>query len=180
MWYGTPRYHYAGDSIGQLKGKTVFPVTFVTGCALIIRKAWLQTNGLLCERFFFGEEDVEFSWRVRQTGGSMLCLPTSIIYHKVGQSIGNAAKKNKIPQIYCHYLNRSIFLKTMWGNGLRWHAWKIFFYVYLYYVLLKRIRYPFYSTLLFLHDLWRDSRERIGIDSEYFHFIIRQKFNPES
>lgn len=92
-WPGRKVYHYAGAPEAALSGIDDFSVTFVTGCVLLYAP---ETTGLLTERFFFGEEDMEFSWRLRQRKMPALCLPQSIVYHKVGASLPANHRKSEV------------------------------------------------------------------------------------
>lgn len=177
-WFGVPRYHFAGQGIDLLEGKAPFPVSFVTGCALIIRANWLEKNGLLCERFFFGEEDVEFSWRMRTSGKqTMYCWPHAVIYHKVGVSITKMADNATLPKIYGHYLNRMIFLKMSWGKGLRWHLRRVVVLAYFGWILLSKFKFTIMKTIRILRDLVKDSSERTDISASFFSFMMKEKFS---
>jgi len=92
-WPGRKEYYYENAPVTILPTDRDLPVTFVTGCALLYRPA--QT-GLLTERFFFGEEDMEFSLRLRAQGIEAYCIPESIIYHKVGSTLKNNYRKSEI------------------------------------------------------------------------------------
>lgn len=175
-WYAVPRYVHAELPSRSLDGIGVFPVTFVTGCALLIRRDWLIVNGLLDERFFFGEEDVELSWRMRSSGGRMACIPSAVVLHKVGRSIAKATRSSIAPKIYCHYLNRLIFLRSVWGSGLRWHAWRLLILLRLAWVLVVNLRRSPRFTTRFLRDLASDGHSRDSVDSQYFAWIAREKF----
>jgi GT2 family glycosyltransferase len=175
-WLGTIRYRHAGQSGHLLDARSPFPVTFVTGCALILRAEWLEANGLLCERFFFGEEDVELSWRLRSSGGEMLCSPTSIIYHKVSASISKVGDFGDLPKIYGQYLNRLISLKMIWGRGPRWHFRRLLVLVKLGWTLRSRFEFSVGEVLGTMSDLIKDSSEKDGISREFFFWMIKEKF----
>ena len=82
---------------------------FVTGCALFFYPELLDEQGhLLTERFFFGEEDFEFSMRMKEKKVPMACILDSVIYHKVGAS---GCKMNHLGKVYLHYLNRFIDIR---------------------------------------------------------------------
>jgi GT2 family glycosyltransferase len=176
-WLGVPRYLYAEQSVAALDGHEPFDVTFVTGCALIIRAAWLQAHGILSERFFFGEEDVELSWRMRLSGtGSMGCWPSSVIYHKVSASITRMAEVGPLPRIYCDHLSRMIFLRTVWGGGLRWQARRAAVLTFLAWRLVSRYGATFRDSLTFVSDLARDSSEKNAVSADFFFWLMKEKF----
>jgi len=178
-WFGAPRYFYAETKASVLDRKSPFEVELVTGCALIIRARWLATHGLLTERFFFGEEDVDLSWRMRETGkGSMYCWPGSVIYHKVGSSLTKRAEIGIVPKVYCHYLNRMIFLRSAWGAGLRWQARRVVVLAWFGRNLIARFGFTPGGAMSVVRDLARDSKEKTGVDAEFFSWLMKEKFAP--
>lgn len=176
-WFGSPRYYHAEASIDVLEGQAPFTVDFVTGCALIIRSSWLAEQGGLSERFFHGEEDVEFSWRMRAAAPrSMMCWPSAVVYHKVGSSVSRMAQLSRLPMVYCHYLNRLIFLRTVWGRGPRWQVRRLVTVAYLAWQLNRRYRFSFRDALSVAGDLLSDSSQHDGVSAELFMWIMREKF----
>jgi GT2 family glycosyltransferase/glycosyltransferase involved in cell wall biosynthesis len=57
-------------------------VTFITGCAFLIKTKVIQKIGLLDERFFFLWEDTDWSIRALQAGFRAIYVPSAIIWHK--------------------------------------------------------------------------------------------------
>ena len=74
---------------------------------------------LLTERFFFGEEDFEFSMRMQKDNILTACVLDSLIYHKVGAS-GN--KMHRLGKLYLHYLNRFIDVRLDFGT-VKYFIW---------------------------------------------------------
>ena len=176
-WLGTPRYHYAEQNVSALDGVGPFEVEMVSGCALIIRSSWLETHGFLSERFFFGEEDIEFSWRMRAMGrGKMFCWPQAVIFHKVGSSLTKRADVGLLPKVYIGYLNRMIFLRGAWGNGYRWRARRILLHTYFCWKLIARMGVSPRAAIRVVRDFARDSLELNGVDAEFFSHLMNEKF----
>lgn len=120
--FGFRKYYYAGCDDMAVKEREYIPITFVTGCALFFYPELLDAQGhLLTERFFFGEEDFEFSMRMEKRSVSMACVLDSLIYHKVGSS-GN--KMHKPGKVYLHYLNRFIDIRLQ-KPALFYSCWTI-------------------------------------------------------
>lgn len=119
--YGFRKYYYGRCKASEIKEREFIEISFVTGCALLVPATMLDDDKkLLTERFFFGEEDFEFSLRMAKSGMKMACVLNSLIYHKVGTSL---QQKHNIPgKIYIHFLNRFI--------DVRLHYSKIFFFVW--------------------------------------------------
>jgi GT2 family glycosyltransferase len=176
-WLATPRYYYAEANVSALDGVAPFDVEMVSGCALIIRSAWLATHGLLSERFFFGEEDIELSWRMRAMGkGTMFCLPEAVIYHKVGASLTRKTDVGLLPKVYIGYLNRMIFLRSVWGNGYRWHARRILLHTYFAWKLIARMGLTPLGAIRVVKDFARDSLKLDGVDADFFSHLMNEKF----
>lgn len=90
-------------------GTDPFAINFVSGCALFFEASLLdKKNELLYNGFFFGEEDYEFSLRMRNKGVRMACVPQSLVYHKVGSSQKNTKDSRGLGRIYMYYHNRLI------------------------------------------------------------------------
>lgn len=104
MWFGNRKYYFADDHISKVPQKGFKNITFITGCALLFKP---YSTGILTEKFFFGEEDLDFSFRQKIAHNKMACCFSSIIYHKVNASI-NKLNINNLGSIYLFYLSRLI------------------------------------------------------------------------
>lgn len=140
--FGLRIYRYENKPFSEIKEKHFMPISLITGCALFAKrellghpdarlrrksKRYAQTplsptddTDLLTNRFFFGEEDFDFSLRIQEEGKKMACVLDSIIYHKLGAS---REKSNQKEQIYSYYLNRFI--------DVRQHYSKVFFFFWI-------------------------------------------------
>lgn len=113
LFFGFRKYYYAGSPAPTIKEKDYIPVSFVTGCALFFYPEILNEEGMLfTERFFFGEEDFELSMRLHKENKLIACVLDSLIYHKVGASIGRSPSVSKV---YLHNLNRFINVRLHFG-----------------------------------------------------------------
>jgi hypothetical protein len=65
-------------------------VDWVTGACLLVRRDAAVAAGLLDERYFMYEEDVDFCAAVRAGGGRVLFTPASEIVHRRGRSFAAA------------------------------------------------------------------------------------------
>jgi len=61
-------------------------VDWVSGCAMFIRRALLDTIGALDERFFMYCEDVDFCLRAGQAHSQVVYVPQAIVTHAIGRS----------------------------------------------------------------------------------------------
>lgn len=165
---GFRKYRYAGCNENKVRGKEYLPISFVTGCALYFLPSVLQPDGtLFTERFFFGEEDFDFSMRMKQRGLKMACVTDSVIYHKVGQAGNQMVKSGKV---YLHLLNRYIDIRL--NNGrLFFLLWRIATY----YFTIRALKKAFGSTRQALRKyrfLINDMRSRDGVDRSVFESLV--------
>lgn len=170
-WFGTRRYHNAGAPVLQIPNEGFRPITFMTGCAPLFRADVFRLAGLLTTRFFFGEEDFEFSRRLRSLGQRMACCYDAIIYHKVGMSVDRAAAGKRLGTIYIHYLNRFVNLRLHWPF-LLWHIWRMIYMPYVIFLAWKGLRPPVPVLTRFLLSLIRESSRRQNVDRAAFEWIL--------
>jgi GT2 family glycosyltransferase len=91
-------------------------VAFVTGCALLAKRAVLEQAGMLDEQFFAYYEETEWCVRARRAGFKIVHMPQAHIWHKISP----AAQADSPLVHYYMTRNRLLFLKAT-GAGLR--AW---------------------------------------------------------
>jgi hypothetical protein len=65
-------------------------VDWVTGACLLVRREAALAAGLLDERYFMYEEDVDFCAALRARGGRILFTPHAEVTHLRGRSVGQA------------------------------------------------------------------------------------------
>ena len=59
----------------------------VCAASALYRKKMLDEIGLFDERFFFGHDDIDLSWRAKHAGWKAMYVPTSVCYHKMLGSV---------------------------------------------------------------------------------------------
>ena len=79
----------------------------IVGCASIMRSKNLKQAGLSDPDFFYGEEDIELSNRLKKTNGNLMVDLDQKIYHAVSHTIG----KNWAKNVYYNYKYRLLLLK---------------------------------------------------------------------
>ena len=166
--FGFRKYCYAGASDSAVREEEYIPISFVTGCALFFYPELLDShNHLLTERFFFGEEDFEFSLRMKDEGVHMACVLDSLIYHKVGAS---GDKMNSLGKLYMHYLNRFIDVR-LHMNTICYSLWRllnlplVFRYFY-------RATHRVGVTSRLLRHLWVDANKKDGVSQDEFKHLV--------
>ncbi|MCK4579660.1 MAG: glycosyltransferase family 2 protein [Candidatus Marinimicrobia bacterium] len=87
MWRGMLRHRGIRElDTGQYDSTT--ETAYVTGCALMVRKAAVQAIGLIDTSFRFYGEDVDYSFRVQRAGYQLALEPEAVMWHKVSASLG--------------------------------------------------------------------------------------------
>lgn len=109
-WTGRTRHLGAHSSLARLPADPA-PVeaqmACVVGAAMLVRREWLETVGLLGEGYFLYFEEMDWAARAARTAGRFRLgwAPRSIVFHKEGASIGTAAVGGSALSMY--YLFRS-------------------------------------------------------------------------
>lgn len=99
-------------------------IDFATGCLMFFHKSLIDSIGLLPEEYFMYFEDVDFSWKVINSGRKIIYLPTAKILHKVGKSSDILTSRKNYEQFN---RNRSILAKK-YLCSLSYINFKIFMY----------------------------------------------------
>jgi GT2 family glycosyltransferase len=96
--------------------KKSYPVDFVTGCCLLIRREVISKIGLLDPRFFMYYEETEWCVRAKAAGYQIICVPQAKIWHKI-----STVEREDSPQVkYYMTRNRLLFLRL---SKASWPAW---------------------------------------------------------
>jgi len=133
---GVRKYYFGKEDEKKCPAKN-FEVGLVTGCALLVDVNIIKKYGALTERFFFGEEDWDFSLRMKKAGVKMFCIPSSVVYHKVSASTNNFFDKNSIFKSCIHYVNRFVNLKSHY-NKVYWYIWREGYFMYIFYLFKRK------------------------------------------
>jgi len=167
IWNIGRKYFYSDANIKDIPNVEKINITFVTGCALFLRTKLINEIGSLSERFFFGEEDFEFSLRMRVKKKKMICLTKSIIYHKVSKSISVVSKSNILGKIYLHYLNRFINLKDYLTKPF-WHLLIFIYMIYITMILKTKHGVKYHELKKFFKLLYQQAKKNNSVSREDF------------
>lgn len=92
---------------------------WASGCAMLIPSQVLRRTGGFDDRFFLNWEDVDLSLRVRAMGKTILLVPASRIYHKVGRTIVSASGAGTYYYVRNHLLLARLHFGASVGEQLR-------------------------------------------------------------
>ncbi len=93
----------------QKKFRGLIDTDAIVGCASIMRANVLKKAGLSDPEFFYGEEDIELSHRLKKYGGNLKIDLDQKIYHSVSTTVG----KNWAKNIYYNYKYRLLLVKKI-------------------------------------------------------------------
>ncbi len=85
---------------------------YIIGASLLVRTAYLKEVGLMAEDYFLYFEEIDWIWRGKGRY-SIVYAPLSVVYHKVGASIGTATnplRKSYVCDFYS-LRNRLVFTR---------------------------------------------------------------------
>lgn len=172
--FGSRKYYFAGDNANEIEvPKFPFRITFATGCCILFRTDYFLKSGLFSERFFFGEEDIDYALRLKKIKAKIFCVTQSIIYHKVGASLaGDLTKLRR--KAFIHFLNRFINMKK--HLGLFWPIW-IIPAIFKMIVNLKVIyKLSFFQTIAFSYKILTNAIIKSRVEKSYFEKIMNEGY----
>jgi GT2 family glycosyltransferase len=121
-WIGLP-WHYGrftrwnGDSERLRRAES--KMNYVEGASMLVSRKFVDVVGLLCEDYFLFFEEAD--WAMRAKGRFKLgYAPQSIVYHKVGGSIGTNSSPAKMSYLcdYFNIRNRIFFTRRFYPAAL--------------------------------------------------------------
>lgn len=166
MRLGFRKYRYPGQNESVVAGREWDDISFVTGCALFFMPAVLDSDGtILTDRYFFGEEDFDFSMRMKARHLRMACVYDSLIYHKVG----SAGKRMDQPgKVYLHLLNRHVDVR-LHSSALGYFMWRLVAFPSAF----RNLKRTFPSSAFSkYHSLIRDSKAKDRVTEDDFRKLV--------
>ena len=145
------------------------------GCASMMRSKFLKKTGLSDPDFFYGEEDIELSYRFKNFGGELFIDLDQKIYHSVSHTVGT----NWAKTIYYNYKYRLLLIKKIGTASDKIFGYSIFFIKLLIMTLFSfrkkyssKINQIFYAGLHFLQKKYGSfDRKNYKLVDNYFSKI---------
>ncbi len=200
MFFGLRKYLYGEKNVAKLEKsrharRGFININLITGCALFAKrellghpdarlrrksKRYAQTplsptddTDLLTNRFFFGEEDFDFSLRIQEEGKKMACVLGAVIYHKEG---GTRAKFFPAGYLYMGHFNRFVDVRQHW-SPVKFFVWKQLYLPYIALFLFFKNKLAPKEIVQYQRKLWKESLMFDGVDKELFQKRIYEKDN---
>jgi GT2 family glycosyltransferase len=149
LFWGQTRYYK------NIKKNEVRKVSSVSGCALFVRAITINNFGKLSDRFFHGEEDFEFSLRMKENQQVMVCSEGSRVYHKIGMSVKKMMHDYE-RRTFLFALNRIVDLKDYYPKFV-WYIWRLLALFYFGYLLQIQYKVPVKRTLILIGKIYHYS-----------------------
>jgi GT2 family glycosyltransferase len=73
-----------------------FEVDFVLGATMMLRREVVEQTGMFDEQFFMYCEEIDWAWRIHNSGWAVCCVPAAHVVHLGGQSTGQARPRSLI------------------------------------------------------------------------------------
>ncbi|HEY5536062.1 MAG TPA: glycosyltransferase family 2 protein [Ignavibacteria bacterium] len=172
MWYGNRKYYFAGDHISKVPESGYKRITFITGCALFFKP---QITGILSENFFYGEEDLEFSFRQKAAKRKMACCYSSIIYHKISASF-KKVNASILGSLYIYYLSRLIDNKY-YSSTFMFVIKTIMNLTYAILLMIFRYKLRFKQVFIMITTILKELNRIDKITKDYCLRSLKQEFN---
>ncbi len=98
---------------GIIESLETQPVDFIAGCCMLISRTAIEKVGLLSPSYYLNYEDVDFAFKIKTAGLSVLFVPEAIIWHKISATL------EKLPLVNIYYITRnSLFFFNKCAPGL--------------------------------------------------------------
>jgi len=115
-------YNLGIDTLDSPKYDGLKLCTFITGCAMLIKRELVEAIGLLDPLYFLYYEDVDFSWRAINEGWDLGTYLDSVIYHKVSSSTSKGPR-----WLQTYYISRNRpYLAAKYYSLFQWMAFNSF------------------------------------------------------
>lgn len=135
MYFGNPETIWqAGGYFNLVRAGVVVPgkgrpvrelppevreVSFLTGCAILIRKQVFEKVGMLDTSYFFYGEDLDFDLRVRAAGMRLLFVSGARLWHKIDE----VATDRTSPYVLYHLARSTVLIfRRRFGIPYRWYG----------------------------------------------------------
>jgi len=121
-----------GRSVEEFSKLNSYPVDFITGCALLVKRSVIEKIGLLDSKFFAYYEETEFCYRAKKAGWEIIVVPSSRIWHKISPEVRAASKtvhyymvRNRLLFIRLADLGFMTYIRALFENIRTLISWSI-------------------------------------------------------
>lgn len=105
-WKNVMSVHRGVDEVDHGQYEVVEPVTFASGCCMLLKRSVLERVGLFDDKYFLYFEDADLNERIQLAGYNIVYVPSAVVWHKNAASSGGSG--NTL-QDYFMTRNRMLF-----------------------------------------------------------------------
>lgn len=156
----------------KLNKKNVIPTTFLTGCALFIPILIIEEVGLISEKFFHGEEDFEFSLRLKNQKRKAAVVVESKVYHKIAISAKKQWKSGS-EIILNSALNRILNMRNYF-SPIKWRFWRFFTIIYYFYLMIFLYRMSLIFSFKLSLEIFRQTKHIKNVTKNTINSILKK------
>ncbi len=121
LWNGGGRLNWfagATRTIVAEQGDEIYEVSFLSGCALLLRAEAVREAGFMAEEYFLYFEDTDYLQRLARAGYKTVYAPQAEILHEASTTVGFQSEK------YVYYFSRNrIWFMRRWA---KWYQLVVF------------------------------------------------------
>jgi GT2 family glycosyltransferase len=128
-WVAT---HIGQNEVDQGQYPTPRRVDWISGCAILVRRAVIEQIGMLDERFYYYWEETEWCIRTRKAGWDILHVPYAKLWHKGVQrdyrpapSVTYYNTRNRLLALAKHHAPLRVWMSTWWQTFKTLASWTI-------------------------------------------------------
>ena len=129
LWVAT---HIGQNEVDQGQYPTPRRVDWISGCAILVRRAVIEQVGMLDERFYYYWEETEWCIRARKTGWNIVHVPYAKLWHKGVQrdyhpapSVTYYNTRNRLLALAKHHAPLFVWICTWWQTFKTLASWTI-------------------------------------------------------
>jgi GT2 family glycosyltransferase len=167
FFWGQTRYYR------KMKPGSIKNISFINGCALCLNSDIVKKIGMLSENFFFGEDDFEYSMRLKTNNIKRLSVADSHVFHKIGlcsdQMYDHPERK-----VMMFALDRMVDLKSYFMKPL-WWIWRIFALGYFLFLMLFQYKISLKRSIETIKSIYHYSGILDDVKKETWENIIKGK-----
>ncbi len=131
-------WHAGQNELDQGQYPAPRPVEWISGCAILVRRAVIEQAGMLDARFFYYFEETEWCLRAREAGWQVYHIPQAHLWHKgvqrnyqPGPNVTYYATRNRLllfakhrasPRAWLTALAQTVRTLLSWSLRPKWRA----------------------------------------------------------
>lgn len=99
-----------GEPLDGWQGNALASIDYPEGASILIDRAFVERVGHMAEEFFFYFEELDWVYRARRFGYRPVTALRSVVFHKVGKTMGTSTESRQRTAIADFYLQRNRLL----------------------------------------------------------------------